>query len=209
MPNKSIRTIVLENALSHDRLRPRDLARKFGVKLDTIYSETVRLRKKGLIPPAAHKFKADKPPLPQLELAVGTAPMGVAEKHKVWVQQDVDDIVNSQVMPELERLQKLSNMGRFGPDAISIAAIKALEDLGRARGTSVGPGKPLTEDEQIARLARLCIALGRDISERAFKVAFELGLEANVELQTKNSEEHGGTPEGDSPLGGLGTRIES
>lgn len=207
MPVKSIHTLVLENALSPNRLRPRDLARKHGINIDTVYGETVRLRKKGLIPPATAKFKAAT--LPPLEIEVGRAPLGVSEKHTVWVQKDVDDIVNSQVMPELERLQKLSNMARFGPDAISIAAIKALEELGRARGSSVGPGKPLTEDEQVARLARLCIALGRDKSERALKVAFPEQSEANVELPQETSEEHPRIANSDSDLGGLNPRNDA
>jgi hypothetical protein len=170
--------MILENAVCEKPLSARDLARKHLIKISTVHRQMTRLRANGLIPKSASKRRTgqgyattsgyDSHPLPPV----------VPPQHPQWKAQDVIDIVNSEVMPELERLQKLSNMARSGVDAISISAIKALEDLGRSRGQTVGPGKPLTKDEQIARLARLLTAVGRKIGEQAFKAAFELAPQA-------------------------------
>lgn len=194
MAAKSMRAIILENAVSQTPLRPRDLSRKFGIKVNSIYRTTARLRAEGKLPPAVHVKHRNRTTAP---LPVARSPLGADEKHTVWVQKDVDEIVNSPVMSEAERLRKLSVIGRHGPDAVAIAAMKALEELGRAKGSGVGPGIPLTDDERTARLARLCTAVGREIAERAFALAFS---EANVELPQETDQEHPRTPESDSDV---------
>lgn len=190
-PRKTIRQLILENAVSEKPVRPRDLARDHKIAVASIYRSMTRLRAEGLLPKSSYQARRRVPYAESAsDVARAHKPESEAEsgpKLPFWEQKDVDAIVNSEVMPDLERLQKLSQMARFGPDAIAIAAIRALEDLGRARGQSVGPGKPLTEDEQIARLARLCIALGREISERAFKVAFPVKSEANHQNEVADS----------------------
>lgn len=217
---KALRTIILENAISQNPLPPRELAKTHGLSLQSVYRTTSRLRVQGHLPPSKHQ--GDKP---YKTVESGMKPPAARAKplrirqsgaERIWTPEDVEQTAFNEVMPELERLQKLSLMARHGTDAISVAAIKALEDLSRAKGTSVGPGKPLTTDEQIARLARLCLAVGQEVSERALRVAFSEKDDSEalqthprgtqeaheVELSPQDSEEHPRPTPSSGDLGG-------
>jgi len=197
MAYKSIRTLILENAVCEKPLSARDLANLHRIKPSTVHRQMTRLRAQGLIPKSNFQRKRGG----EYSTASGydnVPPPPPPPQHPIWKQQDVDAIVNSEVMPELERLQKLSHMARNGPDAISIAAIKAIEDLSRARGSTVGPQKPLTEEEAVARLVRLCMALGRELSEKALSVAFPTQEAGSDELSTQTGEKHQGPPSSSS-----------
>ena len=246
MSSKGIRTLVLENAIAPKPLKARDLARAHNVSVYSIYRVTTRLRAEGHLPKSKQTLVSGKvyspasatgralPKVPTKGYVPVPGPAQVVPKDlspsmgRTWTPADVEAIVNSTVMPELERLQKLSNMARFGPDAISIAAIKSLEDLGRARGQTVGPGKPLTLPEQVTRLSRLLTAVGRKVADLAFRVAFdpkprpeatleapegilegtnhppeasEPELEALDALPQETSQEHSGPTPSDSSVG--------
>ena len=209
---KSIRSLVLENAMAPNPLKPRDLAREFQIPAASVHRVTTKLRAEGLLPPSVVKRNAGTP----YSSASGNdlvvpEPVLATPSQGFWEQKDVLAIANSEVMPELERMQKLSYLARHAPDAVSISAIKALEDLGRAKGQSVGPGKPLTEDERDARLSRLLLALGREASERVFRLTFRAidepepimeVTEANEsEFPQESSEEHPRPPDSASGLG--------
>lgn len=71
-----------------------------------------------------------------------------------------------------DRLRILSRLIRTGAPAIKIQAIKTYEDLTRVTVEKVGPPDPLTEDEAVARLARLMLGLGEPIVSKAREVAF-------------------------------------
>jgi hypothetical protein len=72
----------------------------------------------------------------------------------------------------IDRLKILSRLIRTGAPAIKLSAIKLAEDLSRATTERTGPPDPLTEDEAIARLARLLMAIGHTITDKAREVAF-------------------------------------
>lgn len=200
MAKKTVRLQVLENALSEKPLKWRDLAHLIGVAPASVYRTATRLRAEGLLPKSPVKIRDKTAYASELRDLTPDPPPGTPT---FWEAKDVVEVVNSPVMSESDRLRRLSEMARNGADAISIAAIKALEDLGRSRGTTVGPGPPLTVDDQITRLSRLMLAVGPEVAARASEAAFgqkvvpaptseaptppgeasEPDLEANVELQ--------------------------
>lgn len=185
---------IIENHLSRNPLKPRDLAQKMGFQVETVHRTTARLRKEGLIPPSTKAIRAAPNPetLPQsVEMTSGEG----SKKFK-WVQKDVDAILNDPIMPENERLDRLSRIARTSSDAVSITAIRALEDLSRSKGLSIGPSAPLDDEDKTLRLARLMSAVGKAISREAFRRAFP-------------SEDHVELPQAQSPDLGAGTSIGS
>lgn len=76
------------------------------------------------------------------------------------------------LLTSLDRLKILSRLIRTGPPAVKIQAIKTFEDITKTTTDRVGPPAPLNEDEAIARLARLLIAIGKPITDKACLVAF-------------------------------------
>jgi hypothetical protein len=76
-------------------------------------------------------------------------------------------------MGPTERVKVLSHLIRTGAPAIKIQAIKTLEDLSKATEQRVGPPKPLTEDERVARLSRLLLAVGEQTATKAWEATFD------------------------------------
>ena len=81
-------------------------------------------------------------------------------------------LADEPLMSSLDRLRILSRLIRTGAPAIKLSAIKLAEELSRVTTERVGPPDPLTEDEAVARLARLLIAIGQPITNKALEVAF-------------------------------------
>lgn len=82
-------------------------------------------------------------------------------------------IADEPIPNELQRLRQMAYLLRVGSPQVKIAAFKALEEASRGRGERVGPPAPLTEEEAVARLCRLMLAVGESISTRAYDAAFK------------------------------------
>lgn len=76
------------------------------------------------------------------------------------------------LLTQLDRLRILSRLIRTGAPAVKIQGIKAYEELTRSTTERVGPPEPLNDEERVARLARLMMAVGPDITAQAQEVAF-------------------------------------
>lgn len=198
MPKRSaIRAAIIENHLSRNPLKPRDLALKYGFNVTTVHRTTARLRKEGVIPPSTFKIRNPDPPEVTAEQTGMTS--GDGSKRFKWVQKDVEAILNDPIMPENERLDRLSRIARTSSDAVSITAIRALEDLSRSKGLSIGPSAPLDDEDKTLRLARLMSACGKAISQAALRRAFP--SEDHVELpQAQSPDLSAGTTDGSGPV---------
>jgi hypothetical protein len=66
----------------------------------------------------------------------------------------------------------LSQIARLAPSNVSVLAVKALDDQERGSGLSVGPPDPVDEAGKVDRLARIMLAVGKPVVERAYELAY-------------------------------------
>jgi hypothetical protein len=82
------------------------------------------------------------------------------------------DLLNEPLISSLDRLKILSRLMRTGAPSVKIQAIKAYEELTRTSEGRIGPGAPLTDEDKIARLARLLMALPATLTTQAWEIAY-------------------------------------
>lgn len=150
-------SIILENEkLGKKKLAPRHLAEKYNVKVFSVHRVMARLRNQGLVVRKKLKVRRPKPQFAALTPA------------------DVAEIVASDSMDKATRVKTLSQIAALATDSVRISAIKALEDIERGEGSTVGPSPPLTSEEAVSRLARLMFAIGPELTEIARQRALEM-----------------------------------
>lgn len=180
---KTVAQIIIENNLLPVPHGLSDLARRHGGNPKTYHSTAVRLRKAGMLPTRAGEFK-----LPEAEKAT---------------PEDVARVVSSSMSRE-ERVAKLSEFGRNASENTAIAAIKALEDLERQTGDTVGPGVPLNDEQRVFRLSRLMMAVGPELTKQAMERAFPPS-EAPSGVETQEDSNNPIPPAGPSDVEGRPT----
>lgn len=137
-----------------------ELAVEYGVKAITVHQLRHRLGLTG----RKHEAKTGSPKL---------TPLSSTLLPDVRTTEGLLKILEDEpLLTSLDRLKILSRLIRTGAPAIKLSAIKLAEDLTRVTTERVGPPDPLTEDEAVARLARLLIAIGPVIHAKAAEVAF-------------------------------------
>jgi hypothetical protein len=82
------------------------------------------------------------------------------------------DLLNEPLISPLDRLKILSRLMRVGAPSVKIQAIKAYEELTRTSEGRIGPGPPLTDEDRIARLARLLMALPATLTSQSWEIAY-------------------------------------
>lgn len=183
------RKALLENAKRANPMSIPDLARHCGFAVTGLYTIQTRLRREGLLPSATRAGGPSRikhfETFSQLAMDAAleaTGPRILPEERRPARSVGVDGPAadwpsveipsDTKVATELEWLQKLSYLMRFGSEQIQLNAAKALQDIARSTQSSIGPPPPLTEDQRVARLARLLMAIGQPTTISACIVAF-------------------------------------
>ena len=138
-----------------------ELADRFNVTHATVYTYRKRLAMKDLI-----QLQVRRPD-------DGSADFGptIAE-----LKRDPEALIRAisdePILGPIDRLKILSRLVRTASPIIKISAIKAIEDLSRSTEGRVGPPPPLTEEDRVARLARLMLAIGETTVRAALAITF-------------------------------------
>lgn len=136
------------------------IAHQYGCTHATVYTYRYRLVKQGRLPKPPPHARSTESRLALNE--VDLTPKGF-----------VKDLDAEPLIPAIERMKVLSRIIRTASPAMKIAAVKALEDMTRAKEGRVGPPAPLTEEDRVARLSRLMMACGQTTVDAAYAVAFK------------------------------------
>lgn len=134
---------------------PADIAAKFGCSLDYLYHVRRNLAVKNRI------HVAETTPYRKIRIS-----------NELTAEGLLKDLESEHIVTATERLAILSRMIRQGAPPLRLQAIKLLEELTKVDMGRVGPPPPLTEEDAVARLAKLLMACGEDISRKALEVAF-------------------------------------
>jgi hypothetical protein len=177
---------------------PTELSERFQVHINTIYTYRRRLALKGKLKLAdkSQSLKSFTDPESQHEEKV---------KRKTYrdIINDPDALVRSvsdePLLGPLDRLRVLARLVRTGSPLIKISAIKAIEDLSKNTEGRIGPPPPLSEEDYVARMAKLMLGVGETLTQKALLVAFptsEPETKAPLQSDTPIISETLGPPEG-------------
>lgn len=198
---KKVTHAIIENANIPHPKPLTQLAQDLGVSVQTIYTLVSRLRRQGRLAATTRQSVGSIPPQPPPSLP------GSELARQAILQQALDATAP---LNRTERIKRLSQLARGPRDAITIQAIKALEDMDQRAATQIGPPPPLTDHEKTERLARLMLMVGPEITEQAKLLAFSTSttLETlypeaeNAEKVTEVAQEGAESPQSGSNLDG-------
>jgi DNA-binding Lrp family transcriptional regulator len=169
----TIREAILRNAALPEsrRLTNTEIAKELGVRRESVWVALSNLRAEGVITPKTEKPSKDVPgPAAVIDHAA------IAER---YIEQQLGAPVEvaleqaqSDIMHKDERARRLSQIARLAPSNVSVLAVKALDDQERGSGLSVGPPDPVDEAGKVDRLARIMLAVGKPVVERAYELAY-------------------------------------
>jgi len=169
---------VLEVCRANPTLSSQEIAVLVGEVPEYCATRISRLRKRGLLPDRAENIR--------LRTSVGAPP------------ESLLPVLAGLTAPERRRI--LEEIAKTGAEATKISAIRALEELDRQAGGSIGPKPPLSVAEKVNRLARLMLAVGPSIVEQARVAAFP-PTEAPLEVETlPSAPESRESPAGAGPM---------
>lgn len=153
--HKGLRDFIVANETRKGQagyLPPKDIALKFGCSIQYVYRVRYLL---------GMKNAPSQPKTPTISL-----------DHEVDESGALQQLIDEPLIGPLDRLKVLSRLIRVGAPAVKIQAIKAYEELTRSSDSLIGPGAPLTDEDRVARLARLLMAVGSTTASKAWEVAF-------------------------------------
>lgn len=164
----------------------RDLAREFGVHYQTVQNMRRKLKKSGVLEPA-HRGK--KAPQGSVGL-VGRAADEAEHAGKglmPWRISDMADFINR--LPDLreltdqEKVNLLSYLSLHAVGPTQVSAVRALDDLQAAIKSrkNISLALPVTREEKLDRLRRMCEVVGEDLWLEALEV--ERARQAEVEAE--------------------------
>lgn len=161
----------------------RELAEEFKVVPATIYTIRTRL--------GYHKIieVADNGQRGTTKTTHRTPHRSNFESHSHATAEDLVRSLDAEgIIAPIDRLKMLSRLIRTGSPMIKIAAIKALEDLSKVTDGRVGPPSPLEEEDRVARLGRLIMAVGEKTLISSIAIAFP-HLKITSQLPERGPEE--------------------
>lgn len=182
LKHPGLRDVVLQEELNKSRglayMSPKKIAEVYGTSVGYIYVLRRELQLSGLMPKTAqskttHDILPKKPRRPKTEIER-------ADEDPEYLQKLLAD---EPVMTALDRIKILSRLVRLGAPSVKLQAIKVLEDLTKQSENRIGPPPPLTEDDQVAHLTRIMLALPFVVVQRAYETITTSDAEPAKPLQ--------------------------
>lgn len=171
LKHPGIRDVVLQEEINKTRglahMSPKKIAEVYGTTVGYIYGIRRELQLSGLMPKSGeaaatqHLTKAEK------RASRGSrTELQRADEDPEYLQKLLAD---EPVMTALDRIKILSRLVRLGAPSVKLQAIKVLEDLTKQSENRIGPPPPLTEDDQVAHLTRIMLAVPFSVVRRAYE----------------------------------------
>lgn len=154
-----VNTAILANygKPKSQRLKPRQLAEQLGCTVQAVYDQQNRLRAAGRLPTGD---------LPQADV------LGSANIAGLDFDQMLERVQSGGDLTVEERRRVINYIMVAGQDQHRLAAGRLLNDIDSESKHGLGPSEPKSDEEIVARAARVLYAVGRALADRAMTVAF-------------------------------------
>jgi len=140
--------------------KPAALADQLQVPLNYLYSIRRKLIREGALHSRVEKRMANKPK----RVFRGGSIIDLNDPDALEIL-----LRDEPILKPIDRLKVLSRLVRLGTPQVKISALKTLEEFSRVSEARVGPPPPSTEDDMVALLGTLLLAIPLSISRRAWK----------------------------------------